>query len=189
MARDDDEDAPWARQLLVGIGALVAVALVIGGVVSVVALGAARVSGIDDARPTATAPPSLYIPSGEPTTQPEPFPDPDGTDDPAATESPAPETPTAKPTRKPRAISLQAFPQQVSANQRINLTGVYKGAEGASLQVQRFEGGWVDFPVDASVRGGAFTTYVYTGRSGTNRFRVVDEASGKKSNPVRVTIG
>ena len=55
MARDDDEDAPWTRQLLVALGVLVAVALVIGGVVSVVALGAANVSGIDNARPSATA--------------------------------------------------------------------------------------------------------------------------------------
>jgi hypothetical protein len=55
--------------------------------------------------------------------------------------------------------------------------------------VQRFEGSWVDFPVSASVRGGTFTTYIYTGRSGPNRFRVIDKATGKKSNPVRVTIG
>lgn len=187
MARDDDEEAHWTRQLLVAVGVLVAVALVIGGVVSVVALGAANVSGIDDARPSASAEPSLYIPSGDPTTRPEQYPDPEGsgqTD--AATPTP---TPSESPTRRPRAISLQAFPRQVSANQRINLTGVYQGAEGASLQVQRFEGGWSDFPVDASVQGGAFTTYIYTGRSGVNRFRVVDQATGRKSNAVRVTIG
>ena len=187
MARDDDEDAPWTRQLLVGLGVLVAVSLVIGGVVSVVALGAARVSGIDDARPTSTAPPSLYFPSGEPTTRPEPFPDPEG-----AGESASPSEPSKKPSPKPRkrrTISLQAFPQQASANERVNLTGVYPRAEGASLQVQRFEGSWVDFPVSASVSGGAFATYIYTGRSGPNRFRVIDKASGKKSNPVRVVIG
>ena len=188
MARDDDEDAPWTRQLLVAVGVLVAVAVVIGGVVSVVALGAANVSGLDNTHPSATARPSLYFPSGDPTTRPEQYPDPGGSSS-SGTASPTPESPSASPTKKVRAISLQAFPHQVSANQRINLTGVYQGAEGASLQVQRFEGRWVDFPVNASVSGGAFTTYIYTGRSGLNRFRVIDKASGQKSNPVRVTIG
>ena len=66
MARDDEE-TPWTRQLLVAVGALVAVAVVIGGVVSVVALGAARVSGIGE-RHRESASPSLFMPSGEPTT-------------------------------------------------------------------------------------------------------------------------
>ncbi len=188
MARDNDEETPWARQLLVGVGALVAVALVIGAVASVVALGAARVTGIDSTHPAASQPPSLYFPSGEPTTTPEPFPDPVGPVGPSATPS---GTPTAKPSKRPRAkkISLQAFPNQVSANQRINLTGVYPGAEGARLQVQRFENGWVDFPVSTSVSGSLFTTYIFSGRQGANRFRVIDHASGRTSNPVRVTIG
>ncbi len=186
MARDDDEDTSWTRQLLLGVGALVAVALVIGGVVSVVALGAAKVSGLGDDRPSATAPASLYLPSDDPTTSPETFPDPEG----SAGASPSAGTPS--PTKKPKkrkAISLQASPQQVPANQRINLTGDYPRSDGASLQVQRFEGSWVDFPVNASVRGGSFSTYVFTGRSGPNRFRVVDKASGRTSNPVRVTVG
>ncbi|QWZ07961.1 hypothetical protein KRR39_21780 [Nocardioides panacis] len=186
MARDDDEDTSWTRQLLLGVGALVAVALVIGGVVSVIALGAARVTGLSDDRPTATAPASLYIPSDEPTTTPEALPDPEG----SASASPSPGT--ASPTKKPKkrkAITLQASPQQVPANERINLTGAYPRSDGASLQVQRFEGSWVDFPVTASVRGGSFATFVYTGRSGPNRFRVVDKASGRTSNPVRVVVG
>ena len=185
MARDDDEETPWTRQLLVGIGALLAVALMIGGVVSVLALGAARVSGINDAhRATASASPSLYIPSGEPTTSPDTFPDPEGSGKASASPSP-----TKKPAKKRTAISLQASPQQVPANQRINLTGDYPRSDGASLQVQRFEGSWVDFPVNASVRGGSFSTYVFTGRTGPNRFRVVDKASGRTSNPVRVVVG
>jgi hypothetical protein len=189
MARDDDEDTSWTRQLLLGVGALVAVALVIGGVVSVIALGAARVTGLSDDRPTATAPASLYIPSAEPTTTPEALPDPEGA---AGSASAAPSPATPSPTKKPKkrkAISLQASPQQVPANERINLTGAYPRSDGASLQVQRFESGWVDFPVTASVRGGSFATFVYTGRSGPNRFRVVDKASGRTSNPVRVVVG
>ena len=158
MARDDDEDVPWTRQLAVGAGVLVAVALVIGGVMSVVALGAAKVTGLGGSH----ASPSP---------------------------SPSHESPSAKPTQKARAITLQAFPQQVPPNERINLTGVYQGGEGARLQVQRFENGWVDFPVSTSVSGGSFTTYIYTGRSGPNRFRVIDKEADEASNPVRVRVG
>lgn len=192
MARDDDEDAPWTRQLLVGAAVLVAVALVIGGVVSVVALGAARVSGIDDARSTASAPPSLYIPNGEPTTTPEPFPDPEGSEEGPTTKRPTPASPAPSRThaKRSQAISLQAFPRRVSANERINLTGVYQRGEGVRLQIQRFEGGgWSDFPVSTSVSGGLFNTYIFSGREGANRFRVVDKGADRKSNPVRVTIG
>ncbi len=189
MARDDDDESPWTRQLLVGVGALVAVALVIGGVVSVVALAAANVAGIDQARPTATAAPSLYIPSGEPTTTPDGYPDPEGGDDADPTEEASPgEEQTKEP--KARAISLQAFPAKVSANERINLSGVYQRGEGAQLQVQRREGGtWTDFPVSTRVSGGLFTTYVFTTRSGVQRFRVTDVGSGRSSNLVRVTVG
>lgn len=187
MARDDDEDVPWTRQLAVGVGVLVAVALVIGGVMSVVALGAAKVTGLGGSHASATARPSLYFPSDDPTTTPESFPDPDGSDEPSP--SPSRKSPSAKPSQKTRAITLQAFPQQVPPNERINLTGVYQGGEGARLQVQRFENGWVDFPVSTSVSGGAFTTYIYTGRSGPNRFRVIDKEADRASNPVRVRVG
>src|SRR6478672_5415836 len=112
MVRDDDEDAPWTRQLAVGVGVLVAVALVIGGVMSVVALGAAKVTGLGDSHTSATAQPSLYMPSGEPTTSPETYPGPRGSATP--TTSPSKHTPSATPTRKTPEISLQAFPQQVS---------------------------------------------------------------------------
>ncbi len=187
MARDDDDDVPWTRQLAVGVGVLVAVALVIGGVVSVVALGAAKVTGLGRAHASATARPSLYFPSDDPTTTPETYPDPNGSDEPSP--PPSSESPSAKPTQKTHAITLQAFPQQVPPNERINLTGVYQGGEGARLQVQRFENGWVDFPVSTSVSGGSFTTYIYTGRSGANRFRVIDKEADKASNPVRVRVG
>jgi hypothetical protein len=186
MVRDDDDDARWPRQLLIGLAALVAVALVIGGVVSLVALGAARVTGIDEARPEPTRRPSLYIPGEKPTTTPEAFPDPPG-----ASPSPKRNRPSAaaKPRKRTPAITLRATPRRVSANQRINLSGAYRGGRGARLQVQRFEGRWVDFPVTVTVRGGTFRTYIFSGRTGLNRFRMLDEASGRASNAVRVAIG
>jgi hypothetical protein len=189
MARPDDEDAPWTRQLLVGLSVLAIVALVVGGVMSVVALGAAKVTGIADAEPDATQPPSLYIPSGEPTTRPDAFPDPPGAKQGKAAKKPA-DKPDGKRTKEPaKRLTLQAFPRQVSPDERINLTGAYKGGEGARLQVQRFEGRWVDFPVTTSVSGGVFSTYIFSGREGRNRFRVIDVGSGRASNAVRVRIG
>ena len=189
MARPEDEDAPWTRQLLVGLGALVGVALVIGVVIGVVALGAAHVTGLSSAKPHTTQAPHLVMPTGDPTTTPETFPDPA---QPSGASKPSPSSisSTAPPHKtRTRAISLQAYPAKVRPGERINFTGVYARGEGRSLQVQRFEGGWQDFPVSASVSGGQFNTYLTTSRTGMTRFRVLDKTSGKASNAVRVRIG
>lgn len=188
MAPSDDE-SPWTRQLLVGLAALTVISLLVGGVVSAVALGAAKLSGIDGSSVAGpTQAPSLYIPTGEPTTTPESFPDPSDFEQPSPSESSSGLTePT--PSERSRAITLQAFPTQVSPGERINLTGVYQAGEGAVLQVQRFESGWADFPVNANVSGGIFNTFILTSRTGTARFRVIDHALNRASNPVTVTIG
>ena len=87
-------------------------------------------------------------------------------------------------------IQLNISPLQARPMERINLTGDYPGNDNVTLQVQRFsDGTWTNFGVQASVRVGTFTTYVMTGRSGENRFRVFDPASGKGSNVVLVTVG
>jgi hypothetical protein len=188
MARPDDEDTPLPKQLLLSVGALLAVALVIGGVISVVALAAAKVTGIEDSQPQATSRPTLVMPSGEPTTSLETIPDPQGS---KGASSAAP-SPSASPTphRRVRRITLDASPRQVSANGRIDLSGSYRGGSGRQLQVQRLEGGsWVDFPVSAPVRGGSFHTFIFSGRVGVNRFRMQDPDTGRASNAVRVVIG
>lgn len=187
MARNDDEDAPWTRQLLVGVGAVAVVALLIGGIVSVVALGAAKVTGIGTTRPAATAEPSLYLPSEQPTTKVDPYPEPSGA--PSAS-SPATAPGPAEVTKKPLAIELRASPAEVAAGERITLTGSYRGHDGARLQVQRYDGGaWGDFPVQATVAGGEFSTYITTSRTGINRLRMLDPAGGVTSQVVRVTVG
>jgi hypothetical protein len=185
MAPEDD-DSPWTRQLIVGLGALVLVALVVGAVVSVVALGAAKLTGLGSAGGSPSRPATLFMPTGQPTTSPQHYPDPHG----SSGSAPASGSPSESAGRRPKAITLQSYPAKVAPGQRVNLTGVYQSGEGATLQVQRFEnGGWTDFPTTASVRGGIFTTYVMTGRVGMNRFRVLDPASGRSSNPVRVRVG
>lgn len=187
MASRDDESG--RRQVLLGLGALVVVTLLVGGIVSAMALGAARLSGIGDTSSTGepVETPSLYIPPGEPTTSPETYPDPTRPDRQEPSESPA-EEPTQKPGRESKKISLQAFPLEASAGERITLTGVYPAGEGATLQVQRFEGVWTDFPVSVTVTGGIFNTYILTSRTGETRLRVTDKALGRSSNPVTVTI-
>ncbi len=201
MAARADDEMPWPRQLLVALAALLVVALLIGGVVSVVALGAVQVSGIDSPRAAPAAKPSLYLPSGQPTTKLDTYPDPAGAGGSAsasasptasATASPttSPTTSSPSPAKKPKPISLQAFPQIVTPNQGSTLTGVYPGShDGAQLQVQQFLNGWVDFPVRVTVRGGLFNTYVIPIRSGVNRLRVIDPAAHQVSNPVRITVG
>lgn len=195
-----DDDAPWYRSLLIGLGAMLGVALVVGGVISLVALGAVSLTGFGDERVTVEEEPSLYIPSYSPTPEDEDDPgltleDLNGGSDDAESEQPEETQEPAKndkkkKRKKPRSvISLSASPLEVSAMERIYLTGTFPGGEGASLQVQRMEDGWTDFPVSTSVSGGTFSTYVMTGRNGENRFRVVDPASGKKSNPVKVQVG
>jgi hypothetical protein len=191
MAPAPDDDDAWLRQVLQGLGALVVISLLVGGVIAAIALGAAKMTGLGQS--SANGPvqqPSLYIPPGEPTTTPQVYPDPGRSQEPSPTAS-ASTNPTEEPSprKQSKAISLQAFPAQVAPGERINLTGVYPSGEGATLQVQRFENGWTDFPVSVSVSGGIFNTYVLTSRAGETRFRVYDKALQKASNPVRVRIG
>lgn len=198
---DYDDETPWYRSLLVGAGALLGVALLVGVVISLVALGAVSVSGLGGSSSEAEAEPSLYIPertggTGEAEDDEGlTLADLNGGKDPRETETAEPEesrSPKEKKQKRKRprsVISLSASPQEVARMERIYLSGSYPRAEGASLQVQRAQGGgWTDFPVSTSVSGGTFSTYVMTGQSGTNRFRVVDSAKGKKSNPVSVRV-
>ena len=198
MAGYDDDDAPWYRPLVTGVGAMFGVALLVGGVISLVVLGAVSVTGLGDSGPEVRAEPTLYIPErtatpDDPDDQGLTLADLNGGKDPRETQSATPEKsqqPAKKKKRKkPRSvISLSASPTEVNRMERIYLTGTYPGGEGASLQVQRLQGSWTDFPTSTSVSGGTFSTYVMTGQSGANKFRVLDPASGKTSNPVTVRV-
>jgi hypothetical protein len=190
MADSNDDASSRTHPVLMGLGALVVVSLLVGGVVSVIALGAAKLSGIEQSSTGApTEVPSLYMPTGEPTTTPDSYVDPSDFPQPSPSESETTsESPEPSPSARSRAITLQAFPTEVSPGERINLTGVYPTGEGAVLQVQRFEGGWTDFGLDASERGGIYNTYILTSRIGEARIRVIDHALNRASNPVTVTV-
>lgn len=200
----ENDDSPWYRSLLAGLGAIVGVAVLVGGVISLVALGAVSITGLGDTSSTPRADSSLYIPkqTGAPDRSDDPgltLADLNGGKNPQASGTASAngqESPSAKadqkrtPKPKPKSVvSLSASPTSVAAMQQIYLSGTYPGGEGATLQVQRLEGGsWNNFPTSASVSGGSFSTYVMTGQKGPNKFRVVDVDKGKKSNVVTVTV-
>ncbi len=185
MAPTDDPSP--GRALLTALAAMAGVALLVGLAIGAVVVGAVDVSGVGGSGAQASsAPQSLTIPKYQPTKTPASG---AGTSS-SSSASPSPSrTKATKPPRRDR-ITLFVAPQQVGAGQRINLNGVYPSGEGAVLQVQRRESGtWTDFPVTVPVRGGSFTTWIETSRTGASPFRVLDKAAGRGSNRVVVTVG
>lgn len=189
---DEETDRPTERHpVLTGVVALVAVALTVGLILGGGALAATRVLGFggsDEATSGSTAQETMFLPPVEPTT-------PDS--EPLITLAPGPQGSISQFPSEPSesqepetGISLQSGQTAVGPMERIDLTGVYPGGEGAILQVQQFENGsWGDFPVTASVSNETFSTYIQTSQPGVNRFRVVDTDDDEVSNEVKVTIG
>jgi hypothetical protein len=165
-----------------GFVALVAVGLGVGLLLGVFTLVVTRVAGLDGngGASAGGGGPSLFLPT--------PVPSSSSGSPAAATSTPA--QPSSSPPATPKGITLQAGQTSVSSMQRIDLSGVYEGGEGAVLQVQRMgpDRHWEDFPVTAAVSGGSFSTYVQTGRAGVQRFRVRDSDTGRVSNVVPVTV-
>ena len=186
-----DEQSP-GHALAVALGAMVAVALLVGLAVGGVALLVVKFAGVDGSAATAEeAPESLFIPKYRPTKAAD-----DDLGLPSYKPSPTPsfDLPSDGPSEEasPRAerITLFVAPQAVSPGERINFNGVYVDGEGVALQVQRKSGGaWSDFPVTATVRGGAFETWIMTSQTGRAEFRMYDEEANRVSNVVVVDIG
>lgn len=176
MATDDE------RPVLSGLVALVAVAVALGLFLALGVLLVTRVAGLGggDSTSGAGGGPTMYLPPPEKTASESAGP---------LVEGPGPESKSASQAPK-NPITLSAAQAAVAPMQQIDLSGDYPSGDGAILQVQRLEGGsWSDFPVTAAVSGGSFTTYVQTGQSGKNTFRVIDNDSGKTSNKVTVRVG
>lgn len=164
-----------------GLVALVGVGLAVGLLLGVLTLLGSHVAGLGGGSGSraADAGPSLFLPSPVPTQS-----------SAAASAAPQAASSAPKPHRAPKQITLQSGASSVGSMQRIDLSGIYPRGEGAVLQVQRLGAGntWEDFPVTAAVSGGTFSTYVQTGRSGVQKFRVRDSDSGLVSNVVSVTV-
>lgn len=194
MAEDESGGPPDERHpIAAGLLALLAVGLTVGLILGGVALAATKVIGVgeDSASDDVTSEGSLYLPRPSKTEVPdEPLitlaPTDQDKTEPTETEP----TETESEEKEKTEIALSAGQTSVGVMERIDLTGVYPGGEGAILQVQRFNSGnWEDFPVTASVSNGTFTTYIQASAIGLNRFRMVDTNTGKASNEVRVRIG
>jgi hypothetical protein len=178
----EDEGHP----IISGLAALIGVGVVVGLLVSGGALAASSMLGLSggDDGGTASSQQSMYLPKPSDT----------GSESgPQITLQPGQESPSAPASSSAAtpefAISLSSASTEVGPMQEIYLTGVNPSGEGAVVQVQRFENGkWEDFPVDASVSGQTFSTYVQTAQTGVNRFRVRDTSSAQVSNEVRVKV-
>jgi hypothetical protein len=177
------------RPILSGLVALVVVAAAIGLFLGLGAMAATNVLGLGGGGDGSQAgdEASMYLPEPEETTA-SPEESPTGSEAPASSEPTA--TTSGKPERKQKPISLSSAQSSVAPMEQIDLTGSYPGADGEIVQVQRYEGGsWESFPVTAPVNGGSFSTYIQTGQTGPNKFRVIDTSSGKKSNAITVRVG
>jgi hypothetical protein len=161
------------------LGVAVAIGLVIGGGAWLLVKGL----GLDSADPTSVAGPAGPL-TPLPTTA---LPVPTDSPQPSSTNSGLVTTPA---TPGSGDLYLNASPVFVKPMERINLTGQWPGHDHEGLLVQRFEGGkWADFGVQVRVNVGTFETYVMTGHTGDQRFRVFDPQSDTASNEVTVTVG
>jgi len=107
----------------------------------------------------------------------------------ASTSPSASETAEEKPAKKE--ITLQAGAVEAEPMERVDLSGIYPGGEGAILRLERNDGqGWEEFGIpDAPVTGEQFSTVIQSGRVGKHKFRMKDIDTGTYSNVVTVTIG
>lgn len=188
-----DTDAPERRDLSVlwGLVALVAAAVIVGGVLALGAAVASRATGLGTAEEQVTAETTqretLFLPEpSETQSEPEPYITLSEVAEPDLPSSTFSETPSAPATE----ITLFSAQTEVGQMEPIDLSGSYAGGDGAVLRVQQFEAGvWGDFPVTVAVNGGEFSTFIQASAIGVNRFRVLDTDTGEASNEVRVTIG
>lgn len=192
---------PSDRPVVNGLVALVAVGLGVGLILALVALLGSNLLGLGDTEGSASDDRSigetLYLPSPAETTGSSgpritlATEDPDEDDGGDSDESAEPEEPEESDSESPdpKKISLQAVNSKVSAGERIYFSGVYPAGEGAILWVQRWQdGAWADFPASVGVTNGTFSSYLFTGVSGVNRFRVVNRDDGTVSNEIRIQV-
>ena len=180
MGTDDETDRP--QQVTGVIVKIVGVAVAIGLVIGIGAWVLVKAIGLDTNNASSTGPSSVQAITPLPTTA---LPTPSSsvpTDGVTGLATPGASTTGA--------LNLTAAPVFVNPMERINLTGSWPGHDNESLLVQRLEGSnWSDFGVHVNVNVGTFETYVMTGRTGDQKFRVYDPTTKTASNAVTVTVG
>ncbi|HEY2833927.1 MAG TPA: hypothetical protein VGJ14_15970 [Sporichthyaceae bacterium] len=98
-------------------------------------------------------------------------------------------TPTPTPSKPPAGRFTASATRDDTG--RIVISGVAAGSSsGNKLTVQRKQGrNWADFPAGTTAgKGGSYSVWLQTSRSGDNVFRVRDEKTGATSDPVTVHI-
>jgi hypothetical protein len=184
----DGSDSP-RRALLIALAAMAGVAVLVGLAVGAAAITVLNGAGVGEGTGSARSgsDETLFIPRYQPTRTVET--DDLGLPSPSVSESES-ESPSEEPSPRTDRIKLFGAPQSVGPGERINFNGVYVDGEGVPLQIQRKEGAeWIDFPVEATVRGGVFSTWIQTTRTGEQAFRVLDETTDRVSNVVVITVG
>jgi hypothetical protein len=176
----------------VGVGLIVGIGMFVG--VNIMGLGGGGAAGDQATDPDAGA--SLYAPSPKPTKTAagpaitlDASPTSTVEKEEASTSSSASTAAEEKPAKKE--IVLQAGTVQAEPMERIDLSGIYPGGEGAILRLERNDGqGWEEFGIpDVPVTGEQFSTPIQSGRVGKHEFRMKDIDTGTYSNAVSVTIG
>lgn len=116
---------------------------------------------------------------------------------PSVTSTPTPTpTPTPSgnaPTADNPAPTLTTTNTDISPGEKLRLSGSFPELDkGATLQVQiKDKGGvWEDFPITTKTGdGGAYTTIIYTTRTGERQIRMLHKATDTKSPVIMITVG
>lgn len=183
--------------VVTGVVALVAVGLVVGLVLGGVAWAGARFAGLGGSSAATDDSSATQAGGGDRMILPRPQ-ETEANSDPLITLAPIPgaESSSAAPRERDedeedeQEITLSAGQQAVGVFGQIDLTGQYAGGDGRVLQVERYEGdAWVEFNATVAVTAGTYSTFVQSGQTGPNRFRMVDSSDGTTSNPVTVRVG
>lgn len=196
----DNEENPVAN----GLVALATVAVVVGILGGLGAVVATKVVGLGDASEAAAdstgqgGGASLIMPDPVPTKEVSgplvtlaPSEGDPGETTPTESDEPSEEPSETEKEKAEKEITLSQGAFEVSPGEKLYLSGIYPGGEGTVLDVEyRIDGGaWTGFPVDVGVSNETFSTYVETYKTGSIEWRVVDKASKKVSNAVKVRHG
>lgn len=87
-------------------------------------------------------------------------------------------------------LAVEAGATQARRLDAVPLTGSYRPGATLRVQLADSDGEWSSYPLSIVVDDeGHFSTFVELGRTGPNRLRMVEPATGVTSNEVVVTVG
>ncbi len=177
-----------SRPVLVGLAALLSVAVAVGLIVAGGVLMVTKVLGLggdDGSTASSGSSRSLYLPEISDTEA--------GEGQGGATDSPpSPDAFSESADAEPaQGIKLTADPLEAAVNTQITLMVDYPTGQDAILQVQRKgAAGWEDFPASPLNMSGRphASTWIVSSLTGSFQYRVRDTDSGKTSKPVTITL-